>query len=73
MLFKKHFLQSYSGIRVSTTSIWEKYMWNKYYKKVYPVIAKNTGASHVWIKMINVREEVDHIIWWQIKAGNSSI
>lgn len=47
-------------------------MWNKYCKKHLPLIAKGTGASHVWRKMLEVREEVDHYIWWQIKTGETS-
>ncbi|XP_049396567.1 uncharacterized protein LOC125860610 [Solanum stenotomum] len=40
--------------------------------KLHPVVVTSLGASQVWRKMIIVREEVEHDIWWQIKAGNSS-
>lgn len=30
------------------------------------------GGSNIWKKMVNIREEVEHDIWWQIKDGNSS-
>ncbi|KAK6784430.1 hypothetical protein RDI58_017885 [Solanum bulbocastanum] len=38
-------------------------------KKWHPVVAQGTGASHTWKKMIKIREEVEHNIWWQVKAG----
>lgn len=46
-------------------------MWNKYCKKVHPIIAYGPGISHVWKKLIEVRVEAEHQIWWQLKAGNS--
>jgi len=46
----------------TSTSLWSTFMWNKYYKKVHPSIAKGTGASHTWRKMFEVREEVEHEI-----------
>uniref|UniRef100_A0A0V0GP60 Putative ovule protein n=1 Tax=Solanum chacoense TaxID=4108 RepID=A0A0V0GP60_SOLCH len=46
-------------------------MGNKYCKKLHPTVVTNSGASHVWRKMIDIREEVEHDIWWQVKAGNS--
>ncbi|XP_015169513.1 uncharacterized protein [Solanum tuberosum] len=56
----------------TSTSLWSNFMWNKYCKKHHPLIAKGTGASHVWRKMLEVTEEVDHYIWWQIKIGETS-
>ncbi|XP_049356312.1 uncharacterized protein LOC125820932 [Solanum verrucosum] len=56
----------------STSSLWTTYMWNKYCKKHHPIIAQGFGASHVWRKMVLIREEVEHEIWWQIKTGSSS-
>lgn len=47
-------------------------MWNKYCKKLHPIIAQGYGASHVWRKMTTVREEVEHNIWWQVASGTSS-
>ncbi|KAH0679660.1 hypothetical protein KY284_020745 [Solanum tuberosum] len=35
-------------------------------------MANSIGASQVWRKMIKIREEVEHDIWWQVKFGNSS-
>lgn len=36
------------------------------------MIANGFGASHVWMKMIHVRELVEHNIWWQLKNGSYS-
>ncbi|KAL3328186.1 hypothetical protein AABB24_035694 [Solanum stoloniferum] len=47
-------------------------MWNNYCKKHHPIIAQGYGTSHVWRRMKSIREEVEHEIWWQIKADNSS-
>ncbi|KAH0712378.1 hypothetical protein KY289_008337 [Solanum tuberosum] len=41
-------------------------------EKDHPVVAKGIVGSHVSRKMVMVREEVEHEIWWQIKAVNSS-
>ncbi|KAG5630392.1 hypothetical protein H5410_002109 [Solanum commersonii] len=46
-------------------SLWSAYMWNKYCKKLHPILVQGRGASHKWRKMIMVREEVEHQIWWQ--------
>ncbi|KAH0664078.1 hypothetical protein KY284_029009 [Solanum tuberosum] len=35
-------------------------------------MARGYGVSHVWRKMMTVKDEVEHNIWWQVKAGNSS-
>lgn len=62
------FAKLWWNFRTSTTSLWSNYMWNKYCKRLHPVIAKGIGASHVWRKMTQVRELIEHNIWWQIKA-----
>ncbi|XP_015158226.1 uncharacterized protein [Solanum tuberosum] len=58
--------------RVSISSLWSNYMRNKYCKKLHPTVVRNSAASHVWRKLLVVREEVEHEIWWQVKAGSSS-
>lgn len=58
--------------RTSTSSLWCSYIGNKYCKRLHHVVVRSTGASHVWRKMLSIREEVEHEIWWQLKAGNSS-
>ncbi|KAK4716506.1 hypothetical protein R3W88_014844 [Solanum pinnatisectum] len=47
-------------------------MWNTYCKKHHPVLAKGNGASHTWRKMLEITEEVEHDIWWQVKSGEAS-
>lgn len=42
----------------------------KYCKKLHPTIVQNAGFSHVWKKMLQVREEVEHQIGWHIRATN---
>lgn len=44
----------------------------KYCKKLHPTVVRSSGSSHVWRKLLEIREEVEHDIWWQIKARNSS-
>ncbi|XP_049391451.1 uncharacterized protein LOC125855799 [Solanum stenotomum] len=56
----------------TTTSLWSSFMWTKYCKKHHPVLAKGTGASHAWRKMVEVREEVEREIWWQVMSGEAS-
>ncbi|WMV21122.1 hypothetical protein MTR67_014507 [Solanum verrucosum] len=69
---KALFAKLWWNFRVSINSLWAEYMWNKYCKKMHPLIVNSSGASQVWKKMIKIRKEVEHDIWWQIKAGNSS-
>ncbi|XP_059306289.1 uncharacterized protein LOC132057691 [Lycium ferocissimum] len=56
----------------TSNSLWSVYMWNKYCKKLHPVIAQARGGSNAWKKMVLVREQVEHNIWWQMKNGSSS-
>lgn len=56
--------------KVSNSSLWANYLWNKYCKKIHPIIVSNSETSQTWRKMIQVREEVKHDIWWKIKASN---
>lgn len=35
-------------------------MWDKCYKKEHYVVVQGIGISYVWIKMIQIREEMDH-------------
>lgn len=69
---KALFSKLYWIFRVPTNSLWSQYMENKYSKKMHPVFVTTKGASHVWRKMINIREKVEHNIWWQIKDRSSS-
>ncbi|XP_060195017.1 uncharacterized protein LOC132624223 [Lycium barbarum] len=56
----------------TSNSLWSVYMWNKYCKKLHLVIAQARGGSNAWKKMVLVREQVEHNIWWQMKNGSSS-
>ncbi|WMV24639.1 hypothetical protein MTR67_018024 [Solanum verrucosum] len=69
---KALFAKLWWNFTVSTNSLWAGYLWNKYCKKLHPIMVNSTGASHIWRKMVTIREKVEHDIWWQIKAGNSS-
>ncbi|WMV08192.1 hypothetical protein MTR67_001577 [Solanum verrucosum] len=69
---KALFAKLWWNFRTATSSLWASYMWNKYCKKHHPIIAQGFGASHVWRKMVLIREEVEHEIWWQIKTRSSS-
>ncbi|KAG5594127.1 hypothetical protein H5410_035359 [Solanum commersonii] len=62
------FAKLWWNFRTSTGSMWANFIWNKYCKKVHPVIAKGFGASHIWRKMIKVREEVEHNIGGKQRA-----
>lgn len=33
-------------------------------------MAKGIGGSHVWRRLIEIKDEIEHLIWWQIKAGS---
>uniref|UniRef100_M1BH23 Non-LTR retroelement reverse transcriptase n=1 Tax=Solanum tuberosum TaxID=4113 RepID=M1BH23_SOLTU len=45
--------------------------WKASTSEIQTKIMTQRGKK-VWMKMINIREEVEHEIWWQIKGGNSS-
>lgn len=66
------FAKLWWNLRTSTSSLWSRYMGNKYCKKLHHIIVRNSSASHVWRKMIATKEDIKHDILWQIKSGNSS-
>lgn len=57
----------------TTKSLWSNYMWNKYCKKDQPTTVQFRRGSHVWRKMIEAREEVEHEILWVMNWGSTSI
>ncbi|KAG5619664.1 hypothetical protein H5410_004882 [Solanum commersonii] len=65
------FAKLWWNFRIST-SLWSNYIGNKYCKKRHPTVSRSVSASHVWKKMVAIREEVEHEIWWQLKACTSS-
>lgn len=36
------------------------------------MIVYGIGASHVWRKMVQIRDVVGHNIWWQLKSRKSN-
>lgn len=60
------------NFRISTSSLWVKFMWNKYYKKIHHLNAKGHRSSHVWRRLVDIREEIGHNIWWRLKSCNFS-
>lgn len=66
------FTKLWWNFRTFIGSLLGNFIWNKYYKKLYQVIAKGNGASHIWRRKVRIREVVEHNIWWQIKIGRSS-
>ena len=59
------------NFRTLICCVWCGYMGYKYCKKLHPTITTCGGALHVWRKMLIIREEVKHNIWWQINVENS--
>lgn len=57
------------NFRTSTSSLWSEFMWNKYCKKLHLILARDFWTSHIWKKLFETREEVEHNIWWQVKSG----
>lgn len=71
-IFKALMAKLWYNFRTSHTSIWSQFMWNKYCKKDHPCIAKKVIGSLIWNKMVVVKEEIEHNIWWQLKDGSCS-
>ncbi|XP_075097910.1 uncharacterized protein LOC142175230 [Nicotiana tabacum] len=57
----------------TTKSPWSKYMWNKYCKKEIPIVVQFRQGSHVWRKMLEAREEVEHDILWEMNRVSTNI
>lgn len=41
-------------------------------KKHHPILAYKMGASQAWRKIVRVRKDVEHGIWWKQKEGTTS-
>ncbi|XP_060190742.1 uncharacterized protein LOC132620026 [Lycium barbarum] len=52
-------------------SLWSAFMSNKYLKKNNPILVPWKQGSHVWRKMLQARDLMDHQIWWQLRMGSS--
>nr|XP_009766248.1 PREDICTED: uncharacterized protein LOC104217646 [Nicotiana sylvestris] len=48
-------------------------MWNKYCKKEVPTVVQFRKGSHVWKKMLEAREEVEHEILWEMNRGSTNV
>nr|XP_016465908.1 PREDICTED: uncharacterized protein LOC107788721 [Nicotiana tabacum] len=53
--------------------LWSYCMWNKYYKKKIPTVVQYRGGSHIWRKMLNTRQDVEHEVWWEMQRGSTNV
>lgn len=58
------------NFRVSVNLLWGAFLWNKYCKKDNPVMACAKRSSHVWKRILEVRDDMEHLMWWQLKEGS---
>ncbi|XP_070046722.1 uncharacterized protein [Nicotiana tomentosiformis] len=49
-------------------SLRSTFMRNKYCKNINEVVVPWRHGSHVWRKMLQMRDEVEHQVWWQPKS-----
>ncbi|XP_019229533.1 PREDICTED: uncharacterized protein LOC109210559 [Nicotiana attenuata] len=52
-------------------SLWSAYMSQKYCKKLNAVIVPWREGSHVWRKMLECRDLIEHQIIWKLRMGSS--
>ncbi|XP_075074764.1 uncharacterized protein LOC142162321 [Nicotiana tabacum] len=52
-------------------SLWSSFVCQKYCKKLNPVIVPWKRGSHIWRKMLECRDLIEHQILWQTKMGSS--
>ncbi|XP_059290876.1 uncharacterized protein LOC132044416 [Lycium ferocissimum] len=57
----------------TTATMWANFMWNKYCKKLIPTLVQWKGGTQVWKKMLEMREAVEHEIWWEVKGGYTNV
>ncbi|XP_070054341.1 uncharacterized protein [Nicotiana tomentosiformis] len=67
---KAFFSKHWWNYRAKNT-LWSTFMRNKYCKKINEVVVPWRQGSRVWKKMLQMRDEVEHQMWWQLKSGNS--
>ncbi|XP_070014295.1 uncharacterized protein [Nicotiana sylvestris] len=53
------------------SSLWSSFVCQKYCKKLNPVIVPWKRGSHIWRKMLECRDLIEHQILWQTKMGSS--
>ncbi|XP_019196178.1 PREDICTED: uncharacterized protein LOC109190182 [Ipomoea nil] len=55
-------------------SIWSQFMLAKYCNGIHPVVRGwNYRDSHIWRRMVDVRERVEPRIEWEIRRGNLNV
>ncbi|XP_075099715.1 uncharacterized protein LOC142176349 [Nicotiana tabacum] len=52
-------------------SLWSSFVCQKYCKKLNSVIVLWKRGSHIWRKMLECRDMIEHQILWQTKMGSS--
>lgn len=52
-------------------SLWSSFIIQKYYKKINPMVVPWRKGSHVWRKMLECSELIEHHIVWHTKMGSS--
>ncbi|XP_070041212.1 uncharacterized protein [Nicotiana tomentosiformis] len=57
----------------SSKLLWANFMWNKYCKKELPTVVQFKQGSHVWRKMLEAMEEVEHELLWKMKSKSLNI
>ncbi|XP_075086276.1 uncharacterized protein LOC142168987 [Nicotiana tabacum] len=48
-------------------SLWSTFMRNKYCKKINEVLVPWIQGYHIWRKMLQMRDDVEYQVWWQLK------
>lgn len=72
MIFQKPFLINF-GTTLEHPHLYGTLLYEiSIVRSLIPLLLKEKGTSHAWRKMAEVREEVKHDIWWQIKSGELS-
>ncbi|XP_075086226.1 uncharacterized protein LOC142168948 [Nicotiana tabacum] len=57
----------------TTKTLWANFMRNKYCKKELPTTVQFKEGSHVWRKILEAGEEVEHEILWELNKGTINI
>ncbi|XP_016482447.2 uncharacterized protein LOC107803276 [Nicotiana tabacum] len=52
-------------------TLWSSFMCQKYCKKLNAIVVPWRKGSHVWRKMLDCREAIEHQIIWQPRMGSS--
>ncbi|XP_070050658.1 uncharacterized protein [Nicotiana tomentosiformis] len=57
----------------TSKSFWSNFIWNKYCKKDIPTTVYFNKGYHVWKKMLEAREGVEHEILWEMNKGSTNV